>query len=155
MFNPENLKQYTTSSQGSTRVIVVPAKEYTGIIGDDLNFRQSPGTKDPSKIYTFMDVSIIIDSAEAREVTKREKPSVRFSCGVDLTPDGLGFDMSEGKNVHLNRLRDAVGQNIAGQGWAPSMLVGKPLKVKVSHRPNPNSTDPLDVYAEVAAVSKL
>lgn len=153
MFNSEDLKQYTTTQQGSTKIVSVPAGEYAGVISEKLEFRQSPGKKDPSKLYTFLDVDIKIDDARVREVTKRESPTVRYSCGIDLTADGKGFDMSEGKNVGLNRLRAAVHQNEAGLPWSPQMLVGKALKVKVDMRPNPN--DPESPYAEASAVAPL
>lgn len=153
MFNADDLKNFTTTQKGSTQIIPVPVGEWPAVIGENLEFRQAQGKKDPSKYYTFMDCSMLVDSSEVRETTKREKPTVRFSCILDLTADGKGLDMGEGKNIQLNRLRDCVGQNTPGQPWSPSMLIGKVLKVKVGHRPS--ETNPEDKFAEVEAVSPL
>lgn len=153
MFNPDDLKNFTTTEKGSTVIVPVPEGEWPAIIGERLEFRQAPATKDPNRILTFMDLDMLIDSAEVRDFTKRERPTVRWGCILDLTADGRGLDMSEGKNIQLNRLRTAVGQNVPGQPWAPTMLAGKPVKVKVEHSPNPN--DPETPYANATAVTAL
>lgn len=152
MFNPEDFKGSTTQEQGSTSVTPCPLGEWVAKI-EKVDFRQSQGKKDPSQTYTFADITYEVDNDEVRRTCDREKVTVRQSLIVDVTPDGKGLDMAKGKNVGLNRVRDAVGQNVAGQPWAPSMLEGKVCKVKVKHRPDEN--DPTIQYAEVAAVGKL
>lgn len=153
MFSADDLKSFTTTEQGSTAIVACPPGEYVGIISDKLEFRQSAGRKDPSKMYTFLDASIEIDDARAREVTGRDKVSVRYSCLVDLSADGRGLDMSKGKNIGLNRLREAVGQNTPGRPWSPSMLIGQAVKAKVKNVPDAN--DPSILRDEVEAVAPL
>lgn len=152
MFNPDEFKGGTTTEAGSTTITPCPVGEWVGRI-DKVDFRQSQGVKNPSETYTFCDLTYEVDNDEVRKACDRDKVTVRQSIIVDVTPDGKGLDMAKGKNVGLNRVRDAVGQNIAGQPWAPSMLEGKVLKVKVKHRADPN--DSSIQYAEVASVGKL
>lgn len=153
MFSAEDLKSFTTSQQGSTTSVPCPPGDYVGIISDKLEFRQSQGKKDPSKTYTFLDTLIKIDDARAREVTGRDNLAVRYSCSIDLTEDGRGLDMSKGKNIGLNRLREAVGQNHGGRPWSPQMLVGQALKVKVENEPRDD--DPSQLRDSIAAVAAL
>jgi hypothetical protein len=152
MFNPDDFKGGTTTEQGSTVVVPCPVGEYVAKI-EKVDFRQNAGVKDPTKVYTFGDLTYEIDSDEVRRICERDKVTVRQSIIIDVTPDGKGFDMGKGKNVGLNRVREAVGQNVAGQPWSPTMLEGKICKVRVKHRPDEN--DPTIQYAEVAAVAKL
>lgn len=152
MFNPEDFKGSTTTEQGSTSVTPCPTGEWVAKV-EKVDFRQAAGKKDPSQTYTFGDITYEVDNDEVRRVCDREKVTVRQSIIVDVAPDGKSLDMAKGKNVGLNRVRDAVGQNVPGQPWAPSMLEGKILKVKVKHRADEN--DPTILYAEVAAVGKL
>ena len=152
MFNPEDFKKSVTTQEGSTKVTPCPTGEWIAKI-DKVTFRQNPGKKDPSQTYTFGDISYEVDNDEVRRICDREKVTVRQSFSVDLSEDGSSLDMGKGKNVALNRVRDAVGQNQAGQAWSPEMLEGKILRVKVKHRPDDN--DPSILYGEVASVGKL
>lgn len=152
MFNPDDFKKASTTEQGSTTIVPCPVGEWVAKI-DKVDFRQNQGKKNPNEIYTFADITYEIDNEEVRKICDREKVTVRQSIIVDLTSDGKGFDMGKGKNVGLNRVRDAVGQNVPGQPWAPMMLEGKILKVKVKHRADEN--DSSIMYGEVASVGKL
>jgi hypothetical protein len=62
--------------------------------------------------------------------------------------------LSAGKNVDLNRLRAAVGQNEKGKPWNIMMLKGAgPLKVTTGLRADKNSADVY--YTDVKAVGKM
>lgn len=152
MFNPDDFKKGTTQEQGSTVIVPCPVGEWPARI-DKVDFRQASGRKNPNEIYTFCDITYEVDSAEVRQVCDREKVTVRQSMIVDLTEDGQGLDMGKGKNVSLNRVRDAVGQNVAGQPWSPGMLEGKICKVAVKHRADDNDSSIL--YAEVKSVAAI
>ena len=152
MFNPDDFKGSTTTEQGSTTIVPCPIGEWVAKV-DKVDFRQAQGKKNPNETYTFCDITYDVDNDEVRRLCDREKVTVRQSMIVDVTADGKGLDMGKGKNVGLNRVRDAVGQNVAGAPWAPSMLEGKIVKVRVKHRPDEN--DSSIQYAEVAAVGKL
>ena len=152
MFKPEDFKGSVTQEQGSTTVTPCPVGEWVAKV-DKVDFRQAQGKKDTSQTYTFADITYEVDNDEVSRLCDRDKVTVRQSLIVDVAPDGKSLDMGKGKNVGLNRVRDAVGQNVAGQAWAPSMLEGKILKVKVKHRPDENDSSIL--YGEVASVGKL
>ena len=51
---------------------------------------------------------------------------------LDLTPQG-GLDNAKGKNRAQKAYRDACGMNVLGQPFAWRMLVGKVVKIKLSH----------------------
>jgi hypothetical protein len=57
--------------------------------------------------------------------------------------------MGKNKNVSLNRLREVLGQNVAGKPWKPGDLVGGIAKVRVQHR----ISDEI-VYTDVKGVAK-
>lgn len=151
MFDPKLFLKNTTTQAGSTKIPQCPVGEYPARI-DTVDFREAvagQNSKTPGALLCFCDVTWEVDSADARQKLGREKVTVRQSMIVDLTADRQGLDMGEGKNVSLNRIRDAVGQNVAGQPWSPEMLIGKLAQVKVT----PQKNDP--EYNEVSSVGKL
>lgn len=77
------------------------------------------------------------------------KPRCRQSIWLDTMGDG-SLDFGKGKNVSLNRLREALGQNEPGQAWAPSMMKGQPAKVLINHR-----MDGDRVYTDVSSVRSI
>lgn len=79
----------------------------------------------------------------------RDSLKVRDSFWPDVTPNG-GLDMAKGKNVKLNRLRDAVGLNTPGQPFSIGMFSNKMVKAQVSHR-----VDGDVIYTDVKAYGKL
>ena len=114
-------------------------------------FRQAAGKKDPSQVYTFMDVTWNLQVGPAiLEAISREKATVRQSLIVDLNAAGTGLDFGKGKNIQLGRLREAVGQNQDGQPWSPARLKGAAANVKIKHR-----VDGEDTYDEVDVVTPL
>ena len=76
-------------------------------------------------------------------------PKVRQSLWVDMTPEG-GLDRGKGKNVRLGRVREALGQNVAGKPWAPSMLTGGVAVVLVEH-----SIEGENIYANINRVATI
>jgi hypothetical protein len=68
---------------------------------------------------------------------------------LDITPQG-SLDMGRGKNVHLNRLREAFNQNRPGQPWNPMMLVGQAARVQTKHAQGDKGT-----FVNVVAVRGL
>lgn len=145
-FNPDLFMQTETNDSNSTRLVPVPEGEYPGVI-KSINPRVVGQNGSP-----VLDVVYGIDDEGVKKVTGMNEPTVRQSIWLDVTESG-GLDMSEGKNVQLGRLREALGQNQRGKPWAPTMLVGQVAKVKVTHTTDKN--DPEIVYANVGAVTKL
>jgi len=141
-FDPDLFMNTTVSTVLPTKMVPVPPGEYTAII-DDVKTRQNT---DGSVV---MDVSWSIDNADVAAKTGRTKNVVRQSIWLDFENGVLAA--SEGKNVGLGRLRDALGQN-TGAPWSPTMLKGGVAKVKVV--PNINK-DTGEDYGKVVAATKL
>ena len=156
MFSAENLLQYTTDQKGSTMILPIPKGEWVGVIqGDKLKFREEESKKkgrEGEKFYV-LDIIVQFDDPAVKEATKRENPTSRSGIFVDLTPDGTGLDMSQGKNISLNRLRDVLGQNQEGRPWSPAMLGGQAVKCKIDHEPDKNN--PEIVYDRITAFLPL
>jgi hypothetical protein len=146
VFDPSSFMQANTSDAGSTSLDPIPAGEYVAMIAK----------VEPRAVNTKAGQGVVVDITYALQsppVPGRDSPTVRQGIFVDLAPSG-GFDMSKGKNVQLNRVRAAVGQNEAGKPWNLAMLTGAgPVKVNVKLRPDKNSPDV--IYNDVASVGKM
>lgn len=154
VFNPEQFLDGTTDQEGSTFVTPVPVGEFRAIVDRDVIFREEEikkGARAGQKMYLCDILWRIEDDDVERQIGR--KAIVRQSCFVDILPDGRGLDFSEGKNVGLNRVRDAVGQNRAGMAWSPRMLTGQMATIQVTQRPDEN--DPRTIYNDVKRVGAL
>lgn len=147
MFDPDAFMNTQFTEANETRFKTVPEGEYPANIDKvEANTWQS---RDGSKSGLRLDVTWKIDDPAAAEATGVANPTVRQGIMLDMTEAG-GLATGPGRNINLGRLREAVGQNKPGQPWQPSMLVGQPARIKVSHRPYEG-----EIYAEVKGVTKL
>ena len=127
---------------GSTTFEPIPQGEYTAIIDDAVLRTAGDGV--------VLDVTFLLQDEAVKARLGRDKLSVKSGFFLDTTPNG-GFDMSKGKNIKLNKLREAVDQN--KPGWKVPMLKGAgPLKVLVSLRPDKNSDA---IYNDVKSFGKM
>ena len=133
----------------STQMVPVPAGEYTGII-EEVEIRPWQGKHDPTKTGQKLDCKVIIDDEAVREELGRDKVVMVHEVMLDLAADGMGLDMGKGKNVHLGRLREAVGLNDPAMPFGFRMLSGRALKVRVEHEIYNN-----EPQARIRAVTKL
>lgn len=149
MFNAEQFMQSTYNEANSTRLKPVPPGEYVGVIEpiDAKNFSSGISQK-TGEPWARLDV--YIECADQRIQDACGVPSRRIKAGImlDMTPSG-GLDMSEGKNITLGRLREAVGLNKPGQPFSFPQLGGKLVKISVQHRPDPK--DASIIYEDVKA----
>lgn len=145
MFNPDDFLNSTVTGVLATRRPPMPEIEEATLLIKDLNARMTGGDN-PQPV---LDVTMVVDEQVARDVTGMTEPTVRYGCWLDLTPEG-DLDMSEGKNIQLGRLREAVGQNQDGVAWQPSQLLGQVLRGKITQRPDKN--DPETIYNDVVAI---
>jgi len=151
MFDPATFLNTNYEEKGSTTYTPVPESEYVAVSIGEVKARQ--GEKD-GNTYTMADINWEIDSSrypEVANITGREKNVVRQTVFLDLTPAGH-LDMGKGKNVQLNRVREAVGQNEDGRPWNFNMLIGQAGKVLVKHKPDSRDGSP---QAFVAGVTKI
>jgi|SRR6516162_1131119 len=149
VFDPTKFLESTTTDAGSTARNPVPAGEYKATI-DDLELRTA-NTKNGER--QILRVIWEIHDEGAKEATGLDKVTVRQDIWLDLTPAGNDLDYSKGKNIGLGRLREAVGQNNAGEAWNPGMLKGAgPALLVVIERPDERSDV---VYNDVKSVGQL
>lgn len=147
-FNPEQFLGTQTDTAGETKFFPVPVGEWTGQC-TKCDARQFTSEKN-GNTYTVLEYTWEVTDQAVKDETRLERPTVRQSVFVDLTPAG-GLDFGRNKNIQLGRLRAAVGQNKDGRAWAPTHIVGQMAKLKVSHRPDNNG----DPQAQVDTVSAL
>lgn len=154
MLNTEEFLGMSVNSATSTRVILIPEGEYTGVVDNDgiglADFTYRQGDRAGQKGYRMTVKWLIDDPAGDLERQIGRKPVITQSIMLDLTSEG-GLDMSEGKNVQLGRLREAVGQNEDGKPWQPAMLIGSVAKLLVKHRIDQNQEEQQEVSRVTAA----
>ena len=146
MFNPDQFLDMQIEGQNDTKIIPVPAGEYTAMI-EEVKVRQWQGKADPSKSGLTLDVQWSIDDPSVKELLGRDKVTVKQGVMLDLTDAG-GLDMGKGRNVELNRLRAAVDLNVSGFSF--HQLDGRMARVTVKQDQDKN--DPQKFYARVKAV---
>ena len=148
MFNPDQFLDMQIEGQNDTKIIPVPAGEYTAMI-EEVKVRQWQGKADPSKSGLTLDLQWSIDDASVKELLGRDKVTVKQGIMLDLTDAG-GLDMGKGRNVGLGRLREALDLNQPGRPFSFTMLTGRVARVSVSHRIADDN-----IFAEVKQVARI
>lgn len=143
-FDPENFLNTEFTGVGSTEYVPCPEGEFNAMV-------KSIKPRVLQDGRPILDVTYIITDSTVQEETGMAEPTVRQTHWLDITESG-GLDFGRGKNVSLNRLRDALGQN-TGAPWSPGMLVGGAVVVKVAH--SIDKRDGKTIQADVKAVSAL
>lgn len=146
-FDPDTFMSSSTTEQGSTSFTPIPNGDYTAVI-EDVSKPRSAGDA------VVMDVTFkIMNPPQAvLDAVGRTTLTVKRGYFLDLTPDNR-LDMGKGKNVGLNQLREALGQNKAGVVWSPLLLRGAgPVKIQVSQRAAKGSDQ---VFNDVKSVGKM
>jgi hypothetical protein len=128
----------------------LPAGDYTAIISD-ISSRAWTGKADTSKSGIALDVAFTIEVPADLQAslpcgaTIPNKDSIMF----DLTPGGT-IDMTPGKNRRLRLYREALDMNKAGEPFSPRAMIGKPIRVKISHELYND-----EIQERVSSVTKL
>lgn len=151
-FDPASFLDATTTEALTRRPPIPAGTELLGIIGEPKP-RQSPGKKDPTQVYTFLDLPIEFDLSQNPAVQAQiGQPKVTLTYGfmIDVTASGA-LDTSAGKNGRLRQLREALGMNAPGQPFSPRMLQGRQIRAKIGHRVDERDNE---VYDQVDGVAK-
>lgn len=129
---------------GSTTSTPVPEGEFLAQVEkvDVAQWSKKDGSASGLKLNVLWE----IQDEGVKKLLERAKVTVQQQIMLDLTDAGT-LDMGKGKNVTLNRLREAVNLNKAGKPFSFPMLQGQLAKVVVKHRPDNDN-----IYAEVKAV---
>lgn len=149
-FDPKQFLDVTFNQASSTIRVPVDAGTHLAVI-EGVDIRS--GNKD-GKDWAFLDVTYNIDSPDLKAKLGRDKITLTQGVSLDFTKEG-GLDFTKGRNVMLGRLRDSVGLNGDGQPFGFRMLIGKPLKIVVTHTPSTRpGAQPGDVFENVSAFVK-
>lgn len=146
-FDPSAFMNAVYNDANSTEIIPCDEGEYQAIAGDLVwsTWQSRDGSKSGIKVT----IPWTIDSEEQRQKTKRSSIVVKQDLMLDTTSDGM-LDMSEGRNIGLGRLRDALGLNRKGVPFKFDQIPGKAAKVRVSRREYEGR-----LYEEIKAVAPL
>lgn len=151
LFDKETFLSAEVTGANDTTYPTIPPGEYPAI-AKKLDSRQFPGTQDPTKIYTSLDIIWAIDDVGVKEATGLPEPTCRQSIFLDLNEAGQ-LDMREKKNVQLGRLREALGLNDPEKAFSFAQIAGQPAIVRIEHSPNKN--DPENPYSNVTKVAQV
>lgn len=137
LFDPNAFLDQTTESALERRP-PVPALDYLATIEDLVakQWQSKDKYNDDGTLKSGMMFEITLSlqlPEEVRAMCKIEKLTLTDRPMIDLLPDRSGIDYSVGKNGRLRQYRDATGLNVAGQPFSPRMLVGRLIKVRVTH----------------------
>lgn len=135
MFNEEDFMNSSYSDATSTKRPILPARKFQGQI-TELKPRQSQGKKDPSKVYTFLDVKLKVQlPPDVQAEIGANSADWTWTTGISLDLDSSGkIDMRDGRNIQLGQLREAAGQNNPGSPWKMSDLLGAFVAFEVKHQ---------------------
>lgn len=150
VFDPATYMTMTVDQEGSTKAVPIPVGDYTAVISEPKT-RTWQGRADPSKSGIALDITYDLELPEAvKAELGRDKATVTQGIMLDLLENG-GLDMGKGKNLQLNRLREACDLNRAGVPFNFMMFQGRVVTVKIGHRLGDNG----DVYTDVKAVARM
>jgi hypothetical protein len=149
-FNPDLFLSQSTTQALETKRTTLPSDEYNAIIEKV----EAGVTAKKGSPYLQVTFKVIGDKAEQlANQFNIAKPSVRRMYILDIDESGM-LASGTNQNVDLGRLRDAVGQNQAGEPWAPRMLEGAgPLLISVTQRADEEKPDVM--YNDIKSVAKL
>ena len=149
-FDPASFLDARTTEQSTRRPPLPAGLELPATISD-INSRTWTSHKDPSnpRSGVALDVKLQV-SVPPDLVAAGQPPQVLLNDSImlDLTPSNQ-IDYSPGRNSRLRLYREATGLNSPGSEFAPRMLVGRTVKVRIGHRPYQG-----ELYEEVAAVGR-
>ena len=147
VFDPDAFLNTEVDGALATTIPPIPEDDFRATV-DSVVARSFETKKGETRHVLEITWEILDESV--KEVTKLDKPTARQTVWLDITPQG-SIDMSEGRNVGLGRVREAVGQNGSGP-WSPAMLVGSVALVHIVNTPASDGSE--DVYNNVKKVAR-
>lgn len=141
MFNVSQFLTTETTDVGSTSFIPVPDGTYTAVLKE---LKAGQGKNKEGQDSYWFDAVLQLDDADGsiKAVTGMEENRLQQRLFLDVTPSG-GLDMSAGKNIGLNRIREALGQNRPGVAWSPAKMTGQVLRVEVQQKMDDSVSPPI------------
>ena len=151
MFDPETFMNSELEGAMSTSLILIPPQDWPAKITKAVAKKAVVEGEDRG----IIDVQWCIEDPACVKVTKQEKNFAKQAIWLDFTfkDNQPALDFSEGKNVALGALREALGQNKERGKWQPQMLVGGLARIRIGHKPD--RTNPEIIYNEVRRVAPI
>lgn len=149
-FDPNSFLDGTTT-EASVKRPPLPVGDYRATVGEP-KARPWQGKKDPTQSGIALDMVLEIDISSHPELVNvygTDKVGVNDSIMLDTTAAG-SIDYSPGKNARLRRYREATNLNTPGQAFAPRMLQGRMVMVRVKHEVYEG-----EVYDKIESVAKI
>ncbi len=147
-FDSDSFLETTFEGSMSTQFLIPPAQDWPGTISklSTKKFVTNDGDR------AILEIQWTIEHPDCHG---GKKCFAKQACWLDFKFENNMpiLDFSEGNNVSLGQLREALGQNKEKGKWSPGMLLNNSANIRISHRPDKN--DPEIVYAEVKKVSSL
>jgi len=150
-FDPASFLESTTTEASVKRPPLTPG-DYTAVTGA-VTARQWESQKPDAKVKSGIafDIEVNVEvPLDVRTTLGLTTDTLKFkdSIMIEMNAQG-GIDYSPGKNGSLRRWREATGNNTPGKPFAPSMLSGQVVKVKIGHRSYEG-----ELYDEIQGVTK-
>lgn len=141
-FNPEDFMTQTVDQPLDAERTLVPEGEYKMYIGDfdsnafetfNFTYKRGPMAGQEGAMHKFT-APLVIDDDKVKQALGTEQPRIFHQCTLDVDDQGQ-LQWGPNRNIALGQLRQAAGQNVAGQPWSINMLRGAgPFMGKVQHR---------------------
>jgi hypothetical protein len=139
MFDANKFLSTTFESAGATRTPPIPEGMYLGqILPLEEDCISSGVSAKSQKAWARLELKVDVSNDPAAQALGQKVFPIRGGFFLDLTDAGA-IDTSKEANQRLNRLREAVGLNVAG--FNPRQLGGRMVKVKVTQRVDSNNPD--------------
>ena len=138
-FNAEAFLNTEVEGVGEVDYTPIPEAEYRAVIKGvkaDTTPKGSP----------LLEVIWIIDDQGVRDLIGMDEPTVRHTVWLDINEQGA-LEFGKNKNIALNRLREALGQN-DGKPWSAAQMLGQVATINLKHRLG----DQGQVFADVKGV---
>lgn len=147
-FNAESFLNQTIEAKLDTKRIPMPEGDHDELRVADIQLK-SGSKKEDGGIWVMANIKLVnIDPNVAAEMKlgADAEPAIYWREFIDLDENG-NIDVSDGKNIKLGKLRQALGQN-NDDSWTMLDMKGAVCGGRVKHKFNAEG----DAYAELATV---
>lgn len=155
LFDPKSLLQQPLPDANDTKRTLLPVGEPIGLC-DEVNIVDGIAKESGKPWFKLNARYVIADREYLANVGDGKLDNVKITYGImlELTESNT-IATGTNKNVKLGAWREAHGINMLGKQFADA--VGRPARLRITHRPDPEKKDENGksvIYDEVSAVMK-
>lgn len=166
-FDPNEFmqQQIDTPAEGlQTELKLCPEGEYRAMIDDfdgtafeyfEFTYKKGPNAGMPGSMTKLNLPFKITDDQRLVNELGRDNTTVRKSITLDFDPTTQKLDFGTNKNLELNRVRFAVGQDAPGPWGFPQLRGAGPVMIRVVHRTGERKDKSIFKIAEVDRVVRI